>query len=129
MAYNMLIVDDSQTMRTVIKKTVSLSGFEIGECWEAVDGQAALEALNDRWVDIILTDLNMPRMNGLELLRALKQNENYRHIPVVLITTEGSEERIQEARALGISGYIQKPFYPETIRDTLTGILEGINGQ
>jgi len=64
MAYNVLIVDDSQTMRTVIKKTVAISGFEIGECWEAGDGREALDVLNDHWVDIILTDLNMPRMNG-----------------------------------------------------------------
>lgn len=128
MAYNVLIVDDSQTMRTVVKKTVALSGFEIGECWEAADGQEALEALQDRWVDIILTDLNMPRMNGLDLLRALQQHESHRHIPVVLITTEGSEECIQEARALGIKGYIQKPFYPEAIRDILNSILGDANG-
>jgi two-component system, chemotaxis family, chemotaxis protein CheY len=128
MAYNVLIVEDSQTMRTVIKKTVALSGFEIGECWEAADGQEALEALKDRWVDIILTDLNMPRMNGLELLRALQQDEDHHHIPVVLITTEGGEACIQEAKALGIKGYIQKPFYPEAIRDTLNSILGDSNG-
>jgi two-component system chemotaxis response regulator CheY len=124
MAYNVLIVDDSQTMRTVIRKTVTISGFAIGECWEAGDGQEALEVLNDRWVDVVLTDLNMPRMNGLELLKALKADESTRHIPVVLITTEGSETRVQEAYALGIAGYIQKPFYPEAIRDALNQVME-----
>lgn len=128
MAYNVLIVDDSQTMRTVIKKTVTISGFEIGECWEAGDGQEALEVLNARWVDVVLTDLNMPRMNGLELLKALKADENTRHIPVVLITTEGSETRVQEAYALGIAGYIQKPFYPEAIRDALNQVMEQSHG-
>jgi two-component system chemotaxis response regulator CheY len=128
MAYNVLIVDDSQTMRTVIKKTVAISGFEIGECWEAGDGQEALEVLNEHWVDIILTDLNMPRMNGLELVQALKTADATRHIPVVLITTEGSEPRIQEAYALGIAGYIQKPFYPEAIRDALNKIMENFHG-
>ena len=128
MAYNVLIVDDSQTMRTVIKKTVAISGFEIGQCWEAGDGQEALEVLNEQWVDIILTDLNMPRMNGLELVRALKSDEATRHIPVVLITTEGSEARVQEARSLGVEGYIQKPFYPEAIRDALNRIMETFHG-
>jgi two-component system, chemotaxis family, chemotaxis protein CheY len=128
MAYNVLIVDDSQTMRTVIKKTVAISGFEIGECWEAGDGQEAQDVLNEQWVDIILTDLNMPRMNGLELVKALKGDEATRHIPIVLITTEGSETRIEEAYALGISGYIQKPFYPEAIRDALNKIMETFHG-
>ena len=128
MAYNVLIVDDSKTMRTVIKKTVAMSGFEIGECWEAGDGLEALEVLDDHWVDIILTDLNMPRMNGLEFIQALKQDDGYKDIPVVLITTEGSEPRVQEARALGIQGYIQKPFYPEAIRDALHQGLEADHG-
>jgi two-component system, chemotaxis family, chemotaxis protein CheY len=127
MAYNVLIVDDSQTMRTVIKKTVALSGFELGECWEAGDGREALDVLNEQWVDIILTDLNMPRMNGLELVQTIKGDEATRHIPVVLITTEGSEARVQEAYGLGIAGYIQKPFYPEAIRDVLNKIMETLH--
>lgn len=124
MAYNVLIVDDSQTMRKVIRKTVSISGFEIGDCWEAGNGQEALNILRTCWVDLILTDLNMPVMNGLEMIKELVKDEIYRKIPVVLITTEGSEPRIEEAYALGIKGYIQKPFYPEAIRDTLSRIME-----
>ena len=124
MAYNVLIVDDSQTMRTVIRKTVTLSGFDLGECWEARDGQEALETIRSRFVDLILTDLNMPVMNGLELLEELAKNEIFRKIPVALITTEGSEKAIEEAWALGIKAYIQKPFYPEIMRDLLNGIME-----
>lgn len=124
MAYNVLIVDDSQTMRKVIRKTVSISGFEMGDCWEAGNGREALDILHSCWVDLILADLNMPVMNGLEMLRELKKGELHRHIPVILITTEGSEKRLEEAYALGIKGYIQKPFYPETIRDVLTRIME-----
>lgn len=127
MAYNVLIVDDSQTMRKVIQKTVVLSGFDIGECWEAGDGREALDVLKDHFVDLILTDLNMPGWNGLDLLRELAKTELYRNIPVVLITTEGSEQRLEEARALGIKGYIQKPFYPETLRDVLDSIMEKTN--
>ncbi len=126
MAYNVLIVDDSQTMRKVIRKTVSISGFEMGECWEAGNGKEALDILRSRWVDLILTDLNMPEMNGLEMMKELAKDEIYRRTPVVLITTEGSESRIGEAYSLGIKGYIQKPFYPETIRDVLSQIMEGI---
>jgi two-component system, chemotaxis family, chemotaxis protein CheY len=125
MAYNILIVDDSQTMRKIIHKSVVLSGFELGECWEAGNGREALNMLNSRIVDLILADLNMPVMNGLEMLRELQGDEKRRGIPVVLITTEGSEKRLEEAYALGIKGYIQKPFHPEVIRDLLTRIMEG----
>jgi two-component system chemotaxis response regulator CheY len=124
MAYNVLIVDDSQTMRKVIRKTVTISGFEMGDCFEAGNGQEALETLSHHWVDLILADLNMPVMNGFEMLRELRKDNMFRNIPVVLITTEGSEKRLEEAYALGIKGYIQKPFHPETIRDVLTRIME-----
>ncbi len=123
MAYNVLIVDDSQTMRKVILKAVALSGFDLGDCWEAGDGREAINILADHWVDLILTDLHMPGMNGLEMLREIQKDEIHRQVPVVLITTEGSENRIQEAWALGIKGYIQKPFHPEAIRDILTQIM------
>jgi two-component system chemotaxis response regulator CheY len=124
MAYNVLIVDDSQTMRKVIQKSVTLSGFELGDCWEAGDGREALKIIHSQWVDLILADINMPVMNGLEMLRELDKDEIHRNIPVVLITTEGSEKCLEEARALGIKGYIQKPFLPEAIRSVLTRIME-----
>jgi two-component system chemotaxis response regulator CheY len=125
MAYNILIVDDSQTMRKIIQKSVVLSGFELGECWEAGNGREAMDVLNSQMVDLILADLNMPVMNGLEMLKELRKDEKRRGIPVVLITTEGSEKRLEEAVALGIKGYIQKPFHPEAIRDVLNRIMEG----
>ena len=124
MSYNVLIVDDSLTMRRVIRKSVALSGFDLGECWEAGNGKEALEVLQTHWVDLILADLNMPVMNGLEMMRELKKDEGHQKIPVILITTEGSEERLGEAYALGIKGYIQKPFHPEKIRDMLTNVME-----
>jgi two-component system chemotaxis response regulator CheY len=125
MAYNILIVDDSETMRKIIQKSVVLSGFDLGECWEAGNGREALDMLNSRMVDLILADLNMPVMNGLEMLKELQKDENRRGIPVVLITTEGSEKRLEEAYALGVRDYIQKPFHPEAVRDVLTRIMEG----
>jgi two-component system, chemotaxis family, chemotaxis protein CheY len=124
MAYNVLIVDDSQITRKVIRKTVAISGFDLGECWEAENGREALNVINTHWVDLILTDLNMPVMNGLEMVSELKKNEEFQNIPVVLITTEGSETRLEEAYALGVTAYIQKPFQPEDIRDVLVRIME-----
>ncbi len=124
MAFNVLIVDDSQIMRKVIQKTVAISGFEVGDCWEAGNGQEALEIARGKWIDLILADLNMPVMNGLEMIRELKRDDLLARIPVVLITTEGSEKRLEEIFALGVRGYIQKPFYPETIRDVLEKIME-----
>lgn len=124
MAYNILIVDDSQTMRKVIRKSVAISGFDLGDCWEAGHGQQALEVIRAHGVDLILADLNMPVMNGLEMVRELRNDEKFRHVPVVLITTEGSETRLEEAFALGVRGYLQKPFQPEAIRDLLNRVME-----
>ena len=124
MAYNILIVDDSQTMRKVIIKALTLSGFELGDCLEAGNGSEALTLLNAHWIYLILTDLNMPVMNGLDLVKNLKATQNLQEIPVVLITTEGSETRLKELFDLGVKDYIQKPFHPETLRDVLTRILE-----
>jgi len=123
MPWNILIVDDSQTMRKVIRKAISISGFNLGECWEAGNGKEALEILSLHQVDIILADLNMPVMNGMEMIQKIRKDKNYLHIPVVLITTEGSEKRLEELRKIGVDGYIKKPFYPEMVLNILTQIL------
>jgi len=123
-AYNTLIVDDSPTMRKVIRKSLAISGFEVGECWEAGDGRQALTLLQSHSVDLILVDFNMPEMNGLEMIRELKKDEKRRRIPVVMITTHSNDWVVQEGTALGIQGFIQKPFHPETIRDVLTALME-----
>ena len=107
---------------------MALSGFDLGECWEAGDGREALEVIKTHWVDLILTDLNMPVMNGLEMVNELRKDEQYRNILVVLITTEGSETRLEEAYALGVKVCIQKPFHPETIRNVLRQIMDEKHG-
>ena len=123
MAFNVLIVDDSSSMRAVIKKIIKISGFNVGEFLEAADGEEAMKVLTDDWVDVVLTDINMPNMNGLELIGEMKKDELLRSIPVVMVTTEGSEKRMQESMKLGASGYIKKPFLPEDIKRTLSGIM------
>jgi len=130
MAYNILIVDDSTPMRALIKKVVKASGFDVGEFFEASNGKEACQVLNDAWLDLVLTDYNMPEMNGLELLETMQQDETHRSIPVVMITTEGSQQRIEEFMAKGAADYIKKPFTPVEIKQKLSAIMgETENGQ
>ena len=123
MSFNVLIVDDSNSMRAVIKKIISISGFKIDQCVEAGNGKEALEALTDNWVDVIVSDINMPEMNGFELLKSLKEDDLLKNIPVILITTESSEERMQDAFNLGAKGFIKKPFTPEEVKKILYEVI------
>jgi two-component system chemotaxis response regulator CheY len=129
MSFNVLIVDDSSSMRAVIKKIIKVSGFGVGEFLAAADGKEALRMLTDKWVDIVLTDINMPNMNGMELIAEMKNNDLMRSIPVVMVTTEGSENKMQAAMDLGASGYVKKPFLPEDIKRTLNSIMGEEDGQ
>jgi two-component system chemotaxis response regulator CheY len=123
MSYNILIVDDSSSMRKVIRKILQISGFDVGEIFEASNGKEALEVLDSNWVDLILSDIHMPVMDGYKFLEELKKKEDFNHIPVVLITTEGDESKLQKAMSLGAHGYIRKPFEPDQIREYLKGIM------
>lgn len=123
MPYNVLIVDDSGTMRNVIKKVLRLTGISFGNCLEAANGQEAMAVLENNWVDLILSDINMPVMDGFGLLRAVKSQPSFQDVPVVLITTESNEKRLQEAMRLGAKGYIHKPFTPETVRTLVRKVM------
>ncbi|MFW6148017.1 MAG: response regulator [Thermodesulfobacteriota bacterium] len=123
MAFNVLIVDDSSSMRSVIKKTIKVSGFDVGKYLEAADGREAMRVLTSEWVDILLTDINMPNMNGLELIGEMKKDEVFKKIPVVMVTTERSEQKVHQAMEMGATGYITKPFLPEKIKETLSAIM------
>jgi two-component system chemotaxis response regulator CheY len=123
MAFNVLIVDDSMAMRSVIKKTIKVSGFKVGEYFEAADGKEALKILADAWVDLVLTDINMPNMNGLELITKMHADQILKSIPVVMVTTEGSEKSVQTSMEMGAKGYIKKPFQPEDIKRVLNSIM------
>ena len=129
MAFNVLIVDDSSSMRAIVKKIIKVSGFNVGKFLDASDGKEALKVLADEWVDIVLTDINMPNVNGMELMAEMKKDELLRSIPVVMITTEGGEKKMQEAMDLGASGYVKKPFLPEDIKRTLISIIGAEDGQ
>lgn len=123
MPFNILIVDDSSPMRAVIKKVIRASGFDIGEFHEAGSGKEALKVLDEQWLDVVLSDYNMPDMNGLDMLKAMKQNEMMKDIPVIMVTTEGSRARIDDFMKTGATAYIKKPFTPEQIRTQLQQLL------
>jgi len=123
MAFNILIVDDSSSMRSIIKKTIQISGFNVGQYFEGGNGEQALEVLNDAWVDVILTDIHMPEMDGISFLKAVQENEMLKSIPVIMITTEGREHKVNEAMSMGAKAYIRKPFTPEQIKKTLTNVI------
>ncbi len=123
MSVNILIVDDSLPMRSVIKKTIKASGYAAANFVEAADGEEAIKALGNDWLDIVITDYNMPNMNGLELIKEMQKNDAFKSVPVVVVTTEGSQSKVEEFISSGASGYIKKPFTPEAIREKLTEIL------
>ncbi len=123
MAYNILIVDDSKTIRSILVKTLRLTGLPIDQIYEAGDGREALEQLQANWVDLVLTDLNMPVMTGTELLDAMVADDLLRTIPVIVVSTDGSSTRIEQLKSKGIREYIQKPFTPETVGAIIDAIL------
>lgn len=123
MAYRVLLVDDSPAMRAFIRRVIVLSGFELDACIEAGDGAEALERLGREKVDVILTDINMPRMDGEELMRQLSQSPDFRDIPAVVVSTDSTRPRILRMIGLGAQGYIAKPFSPESLREALEKVL------
>ena len=123
MAFNILVVDDSSPMRAVIKKVIKASGFNIGQMHEAGNGVEAMDLLKNHWIDLVLTDYNMPKMDGLGLLAQMKENNVMKDIPVVMVTTEGSDQRVADFMTHGATAYIKKPFSPEQIKTELNRIL------
>jgi two-component system, chemotaxis family, chemotaxis protein CheY len=123
MALNILIVDDSAISRQIIARCCQLSGAEIGEIHYAENGAEALKLLDSLWIDIILTDINMPVMDGIDFIRQLKRSANLGNIPVVVISTEGGFDRIRHLVDQGVIAYIRKPFTPEQIAAVMLRIM------
>jgi two-component system, chemotaxis family, chemotaxis protein CheY len=124
MEADILVVDDSAAIRKILQRVLRQTGLSIGAIYEAGDGQEALELLKANPVGMILTDINMPRMDGLQLLGALKAAPEWAGIPVVMITTEGGETKVAEAVRLGAAGYVRKPFTADQIKEKLAGVLQ-----
>ena len=123
MAITVLVVDDSPVMRSFIRRVMTLSGFEVRNCFEAANGEEALAQLREHDVDVILTDINMPKMNGEELLRQLESDQRLRTVPALVISTDATKQRILRMLSLGAEGYMTKPFSPEALRGELERIL------
>lgn len=118
-----LIVDDSSTMRKIVGRALRQAGFEFEQTLEAADGKLALEVLKETPVDIILSDINMPNMTGVEFLQAKNEDPAIQGIPVVMISTETGSDILAQAIELGAKGSIKKPFTPDLIKEVLGKIL------
>ena len=119
-----MVVDDSAAIRKILQRVLRQTGMAIHTIHEAGDGQEALTLLGTQRVDLVLSDINMPKMDGLQMLACLKASDQWRHIPVVMITTEGGETKVAEAVRLGAAGYVRKPFTADQIKEKLAGIIE-----
>ncbi len=119
-----LIVDDSSVMRKIVERSLRQAGVDLGDVVEAGNGIEALTAIREGAFDLILSDINMPVMDGLEFLRQLPSIEGAKETPVVMVSTEGSESRVVEALSMGAKGYIRKPFTPDQIKKRVSPLLE-----
>ena len=124
MAFNILIVDDSATVRAMIVKTLKLTQLPLSEVHQATNGREALDVLEEKWIDLVLTDINMPEMDGIELVGRMAENGIMQNVPVVVVSTEGSQVRIAELKQQGIRGYLRKPFTPEDLKEMVENVLQ-----
>jgi len=119
---NILIVDDSATMRALLHRVVGLADLPIGTIYQAPNGLEALKILETCSVQAVFTDLNMPVMNGMQLLREMAKRDSWKDLLRIIISTDGSKLRRDEARELNVNLYVEKPFRPEVVRDVLCQI-------
>ncbi|HJX30612.1 MAG TPA: response regulator [Thermodesulfobacteriota bacterium] len=122
MAINLLIVDDSSVMRGMIVKALRMSGIDLGAIYQADNGKEGLERLDAHGIDLAIIDINMPVMNGEEMIDCMRNRPDTSQIPVIIISTEGSETRIEQFKKKG-ARFIHKPFTPERIRDVINELV------
>ncbi len=124
MALRVLVVDDSAVMRSMVVKVLNMTGLPIVEIREAENGKAGLDALEAGGIDLALVDINMPVMDGLTMLENVRANPKFCSLPVVVVSTEGSDKRIKELKARG-AAFIRKPFAPEALVDAVVSAIGG----
>jgi two-component system chemotaxis response regulator CheY len=125
MSIRALIVDDSSVMRKIVERSLRQAGIDMSEVFQAGNGAEALGMLKESAVDLILCDINMPVMDGIEFIKQLPGVESAKNVPVVMITTEGSEAHVVQALSCGARGYIRKPFTPEQVKEHIIPVLAG----
>ncbi|MFO7845231.1 MAG: response regulator [Balneolaceae bacterium] len=123
MKLNVLIVDDCSVMRLMMKRTLKLSNIAVKRVFEASDGEQALELVDTEKIDLIILDLYMPVMDGMEVLETLRNRSVSRHIPILIVSTESNESMIDQIEALG-SGFVHKPFTPEALREEIVKVSD-----
>jgi len=123
MPLDVLIVDDSAAIRKILHRVLVQAEVSLGKVLEASDGLEALDKLKTDKVGLILSDINMPNMDGIELLSKLKEDASFKSVPILMVTTEGSQAKVMQALELGASGYVRKPFTAEQIKEKLAGLL------
>ena len=120
MAKTIMVVDDAKSMRGLISMTLQSAGYDV---IEACDGQDALEKIDGQKVNMVISDLNMPNMNGIELIKNLKQNPKYKFLPIVMLTTESEDSKKKEGQAAGAKAWMVKPFKPDTVLKVVGKII------
>ncbi len=125
MSLNILVVDDSTVMRMMVIKSLKLAGLPVAEIYQAANGLEGLAALEEHWVDLVFADINMPVMNGEEMIDRIRDNDMWCNLPIIVISTEGSQTRIDQLEKKGTK-FVHKPFTPEKIRDIVKD-MTGIN--
>ena len=124
MGYNLLLVDDSKVVKAVLRKILSGSSFSIDQVFDAANGVEALKLLNSDSIDLVITDINMPTMDGIELIERMRLDMMLKNIPVIVISTEGSLTRISNLEEMGIKGYVRKPFVADEILAIVKEVLK-----
>jgi two-component system, chemotaxis family, chemotaxis protein CheY len=127
MGYRILIVDDSATTRSMIKRIIGMTDISVDMLAEACDGKEALAALARHGADLVLADLNMPVMNGLEMIKAMQSDEKWKQVPVVIVSAEPNIDRLAQLHRDGAKGFVRKPFTPEAIRNCVTKVMGGVH--
>lgn len=123
MSYNILVVDDSPTARKIVRRAIGMSGLPVGQVHEAGNGVEALQVLERQWVDVVFADINMPEMDGDALIERMRASELLSEIPVLVITSDRSEARMERLKARGVRAYLTKPLTPEAVRDAVQRLL------
>jgi two-component system chemotaxis response regulator CheY len=121
MALNILVVDDSSVMRSIIIKILKLTGLPLGDIWEAQNGEEGLRFLQEKWIDLALVDIHMPVMDGEEMIRRVRKNDQYGNLPVIIVSSESDPGKIEMLHKQGTT-FIHKPFKPEILKEVIIDV-------